>query len=57
MAGHLSLDGYGSHVNTLNSLKTFAENKIFILKEEGDLSQTNQAYDQSKAKEDKNTIG
>lgn len=49
----ISLDGFGSHVNVEEAHKTFAEHKIKIIKEEGDSSQVNQAYDQVVAKQDK----
>jgi hypothetical protein len=49
----LSLDGFSSHINVHESLKVFAENKMLIVKEEGDTSQVNQAYDQNVAKADK----
>ena len=50
---YLSLDGYGSHVNVTKALEIFAEHQILIVKEEGDTSHVNQAYDQFVAKEDK----
>ena len=47
-----SLDGFGSHLCP-ESLLVFNENKILIIKEEGDTSQVSQAYDQLVAKLDK----
>ena len=52
----VSLDGFGSHVNVGTALKVFHEHKIFIIKEEGDTSQVNQAYDQWVAKRDKSMM-
>lgn len=49
----VSLDGFGSHVNVHSAQEAFYDRKIFILKEEGDTSHVNQAYDQSVAKNDK----
>ena len=48
----LSLDGFGSHLCP-QSLLVFNENKILVIKEEGDTSQVSQAYDQLVAKLDK----
>jgi len=48
-----SLDGFGSHVNVNGANRLFLQHRILILKEEGDTSQLNQAYDQHTAKEDK----
>ena len=39
-----TLDGYGSHLQG-DALKIFADYKILIVKEEGDISQVCQAYD------------
>ncbi|KAI2491962.1 hypothetical protein MHU86_22582 [Fragilaria crotonensis] len=47
------LDGFGSHVNVHEAQEVFYKRKILILKEEGDTSHINQAYDQSVAKNDK----
>ena len=49
----LTMDGYGSHVNVHTAHETFARYKIFVFKEEGDSSATNQSYDQEVAKLDK----
>ena len=49
----VSLDGFGSHVNVHEAQQAFYDQKIMILKEEGDTSHLNQAYDQSVAKNDK----
>ena len=51
----LSLNGYGSHLKE-DALEIFADYHIMIVKEEGDSSQTNQAYDQRVAREDKRII-
>ena len=47
------LDGFGAHLNNLYANDKRAENKILSLKEEGDSSQVNQAYDKEAAKSDK----
>jgi hypothetical protein len=50
----LSLDGYGSHVNLDIANQIFTDHLlIWIVKEEADSFQTNQAYDQLQAKRDK----
>jgi hypothetical protein len=49
----MSLDGFSSHVNVDSAHKVFHDRKIFVVKEEGDTSHVNQAYDQSVAKADK----
>jgi hypothetical protein len=49
----VSLDGFGSHINVHEAQEAFYKRKILILKEEGDTSHLNQAYDQSVAKNDK----
>ena len=46
------MDGYSSHLLP-RPLEILAQNKIEVVKEEGDSSQTNQAYDQIVAKKDK----
>jgi hypothetical protein len=38
-------DGFGSHLTGLQLMKLCNENKTLLLKEEGDLSHINQAYD------------
>ena len=48
----VSLDGFESHVNVYVAQEAFYQRKIHILKEEGDTSHINQAYDQSVAKND-----
>jgi hypothetical protein len=50
-----TLDGFSSHLKPA-SLTPFTEAKIELVKEEGDSSQTNQAYDQQVAKEDKKHV-
>jgi len=52
----LTLDGYGSHLNVYKTLKIFSDYKIMLVKEEGDTSHVNQAYDQSVAKADKRHV-
>jgi hypothetical protein len=47
------LDGFGSLVNVHMAQEAFFQRKIMILKEEGDTSHVNEAYDQSVAKNDK----
>ena len=46
-------DGFGAHLNNLPALKKRLFDKILSLKEEGDLSSFNQAYDKEVAKSDK----
>ena len=46
-------DGFGAHLNNLPALKKRIANKILSLKEEGDLSSFNQAYNKAVAKSDK----
>jgi hypothetical protein len=52
----LTLDGFSSHLNVPEAMDVFHEHKIFIVKEEGDASDTNQPYDQAVAKDDKKNI-
>ena len=47
------LDGFGAHMNNLCANQERSENKILILKYEGDSSQVNQAYDKEAAKSNK----
>ena len=47
-------DGFGSHLNNYEANKLRADNKILSLKEEGDSSSVNQAYDKEVARSDKN---
>ena len=47
-------DGFGAHLNNLPALKKRVIAKILSLKEEGDSSSFNQAYDREVAKSDKN---
>ena len=51
----LTLDGFGSHLQAL-AYEIFNDHKIDLVVEDGDTSQTNQAFDQQKAKEDKRNI-
>ena len=46
------LNGLGAHLNNIYANDKRAENKILILKEEGDSSQVNQAYDEESTKSD-----
>ena len=48
----ITLDGFVSHLEC-DALKVFADHKILIVKEEGDISQVCQAYDNEVAKSDK----
>ena len=52
----LSLDRYSSHINVHKSLKLFAEYNICVVKEEGDTSQVNQAYNQAVTRSDKRVV-
>ena len=52
----ISMDGFGSHANVHSANECFARHKILVLKEEGDTSQVNQAYDQFVARDDKRII-
>ena len=47
-------DGFGAHLNNLPSLKKRVIHKILSLKDEGDSSSFNQAYDREVAKANKN---
>ena len=47
------LDGFGSHLSGLYANDARATHNILSLKEEGDLSSINQAYDKETAKSDK----
>jgi hypothetical protein len=51
----MTLDGYGSHLLP-EALVVFSNHRIEVLKEEGDTSAVNQAYDQAVAKADKRHI-
>jgi hypothetical protein len=51
----LTMDGYGSHLLP-EALVVFSKHRIEALKEEGDTSAVNQAYDQAVAKADKRHI-
>ncbi len=53
----LTLDGYGSHLNVPSALRVLHEHKIHVIKEEGDASDTNEAYDANVAKADKLRFG
>ena len=50
------VDGFGPHVSSLAAMQSYADQKILLMKEEGDTSQVCQAYDQQVAKEDKVTM-
>jgi hypothetical protein len=47
------IDGFGPHVSSLDAMEIYESHKILLLKEEGDSSHVNQAYDQDVAKKDK----
>lgn len=47
------VDGFGPHVSSVKAMEIYASRKILLLKEEGDASHVNQAYDQEVAKKDK----
>ena len=47
------LDGFGAHLNNYEALKMRADAKIISIKEEGDSSSINQAYDKQVARSDK----
>jgi hypothetical protein len=49
----LTMDGFGSHNNVHKAQEIFSQHKILVIKEEGDTSHVNQAYDQQVAKADK----
>ena len=51
----LSLDGFCSHLQA-KAYPILNEHNIQLVLEDGDTSQTNQAFDQFKAKEDKRNI-
>ena len=46
-------DGFGPHTSSLSSMQIRFDNKILSLKEEGDSSHVNQAYDKFVAVSDK----
>ena len=48
-------DGFGAHMASLNAMKHRLNHRILSLKEEGDTSHVNQAYDKFVAKTDKKT--
>jgi hypothetical protein len=52
----LTLNGFTSHLNVPSAMEVLNKHKIFLVKEEGDASETNQPYDQVKAKTDKKSI-
>jgi hypothetical protein len=52
----LTLDGFSSHLNVPEAMEVFHEHKIFIIKEEGDASDTYQPYNQAVEKDDKKNI-
>ena len=49
----LTYDGFKSHVNVIEGLDFFAEERIGVGKEEAGTSAFNQAYDKFQAKQDK----
>ena len=46
-------DGFGPHTSNVKAMQIYADAKIRLLKEEGDASHVNQAYDQEVARADK----
>ena len=48
-----TLDGFSSHTNNLEANELRIKNKVDSLKESGDSSSLNQAYDRDAAKADK----
>jgi hypothetical protein len=50
------VDGFGSHVSSLEASQMRWNAKILLIKEEGDSSSVNQAYDKLVAKEDKRVL-
>ena len=52
----LSMDGFTSHVNSLEAIKIFAEHNILLVQEPADSSHANQAYDQFIGKSDKRWV-
>ena len=50
------IDGFGPHTSSLEAMEIYADARILLLKEEGDTSHVNQAYDQQVAKDDKCTM-
>ena len=50
----LTYDGFKSHVNVTDDLKTFPEERIEVGKEKAGTSAFNQAYYKYQAKQDKN---
>ena len=50
------IDGFGPHTSSIDAMETYYESRILLLKEEGDSSHVNQAYDQMVAKDDKVTM-
>ena len=49
----LTYDGFKSHINVTEDLNFFAEERIWVGKEEAGTSAFNQAYDKFQAKQDK----
>ena len=50
------IDGFGPHVSSEAAMQIYYDHKIVLLKEEGDSSHVNQAYDQEVAKSDKRSM-
>ena len=50
------IDGFGPHVSSEAAMQIYYDKKIVLLKEEGDSSHVNQAYDQEVAKSDKRSM-
>ena len=50
------IDGFGPHTSSEKAMTIYAEQKIMLVKEEGDTSHVCQAYDQEVAKADKRSM-
>ena len=50
------VDGFAAHTGSLDAMQTYNDQKICLLKEEGDSSHVNQSYDQHVAKDDKSSM-
>ena len=50
------IDGFGPHTSSAKAMEIYAEEKILLVKEEGDTSHVCQAYDQKVAKDDKKSM-
>ena len=50
------IDGFGPHCSSARAMEIYYEQKILLVKEEGDTSHACQAYDQKVAKDDKRSM-